>query len=393
MNVSTTVFSAIVGEIYEAALEPARWEQVLHLIGKAVSAETGTVWIHDFADSSASFDGAGSNIAAYIGFEDGALESYAAHYSAVNVWTAREEALPPGSAVTSGQLFPNSSLKRTEFYSDWLRKSDLFHALGSVVERNHTRAVKLSFLRSEQAGEFDEAQFRLMQALMPHIRTAVNIHQRMHSVKALADAALVALDALNFGVILLSQSGTFIHWNATAQRIAARTGAFVIGSAGRVQCASSTATQRITAAISQAIAAARGSGNYGGCMLKITGRQEVQIFVAPVGLSGQRFGPGVAAVLFVRDGGLATVDLSSSLRSIYQMTAAEASLAEALTDGKSLKVFADERGVTLNTVKSQMKNVAAKLGVKRQVDVVREILTGPAVLHVRPCQDVDAGGG
>ena len=129
----------VVQEIYGAALEPARWEGVLAHVAQLVGAEAGSVWIHDFSDSSASFDGTGENVAAFSGFDPDELVRYADHYSSVNVWSADEERFVSGSVVTSSMLFPDTSLRRTEFYGDWLRPQDLFFALGSVVEK----AVKL----------------------------------------------------------------------------------------------------------------------------------------------------------------------------------------------------------------------------------------------------------
>lgn len=376
-------FAAIVEQIHEALLEPARWQQVLQSIGQVVGAQSGSVFIHDFSDSSVSFDSSGVHIASCIGFEGSSLVSFAAYCSTVNVWTAREDPFPPGP-VTAHMLFPNEALKRTEFYGDWLRRVDLLHALGLVVERDRSRGFLMTFLRPEGCGDFEGAPLALTKALMPHIRTAVRVHRRMHGLQAVADASLTALDAMSFGVVLLSQDGSFLHWNETARAISSRTGVLSTGASCALLCTTPGLTTRLATTVRQSVDAAHGQGGFAGSVLRLPGLhgETVQLFVAPAPASSDRFGTGVGAVLFMKESTGAAVDLAASLRSIYQLTAAEAALAEALIEGKSLKVFADERGVTLNTVKSQLKQVTMKVGVKRQVDVVREILTGPAVLHM-----------
>jgi DNA-binding CsgD family transcriptional regulator len=70
---------------------------------------------------------------------------------------------------------------------------------------------------------------------------------------------------------------------------------------------------------------------------------------------------------------------SRRLEIMYEMTAAEAQLTEALVNGKSLQEFADSRRVSMNTVRTQLKSASAKTGARRQADLVRMILTGPAI--------------
>ena len=64
------------------------------------------------------------------------------------------------------------------------------------------------------------------------------------------------------------------------------------------------------------------------------------------------------------------------------MTPAEAALTEALVSGHSLQEFAELRSTSMHTVRTQLKAAAAKAGAKRQADLVRIVLTGPAVLGI-----------
>jgi DNA-binding CsgD family transcriptional regulator len=75
--------------------------------------------------------------------------------------------------------------------------------------------------------------------------------------------------------------------------------------------------------------------------------------------------------------------LVPALQRIYGMTPSEALLTEALVSGRSLAQVAEERAVSIHTVRTQLKAATAKAGAKRQADLVRIILTGPAMRTAR----------
>jgi DNA-binding CsgD family transcriptional regulator len=55
------------------------------------------------------------------------------------------------------------------------------------------------------------------------------------------------------------------------------------------------------------------------------------------------------------------------------LTAAEADVAERVCEGRTLAQVAHLRGVTLNTIKSQMRQIFRKLGVDSRVALVRRL--------------------
>jgi DNA-binding CsgD family transcriptional regulator len=63
---------------------------------------------------------------------------------------------------------------------------------------------------------------------------------------------------------------------------------------------------------------------------------------------------------------------------LYGLTPAEVRLAEAIVGGDRPAEAAKRFGVTLGTVRNQLKAVFAKTGARNQADLVRLALTGPA---------------
>ena len=372
------------GSIYAAGLDSTRWPTVLNQVSGEVGAAAGTIWMHDFRNSGASFETGGKNVSAYVGFDENTLVSYADHFSGINVWAANEEKLAAGSAVTSSILYPDSKLKHTEFYADWLRQQDLFYALGAVVEKQESCAVKLSFLRSERAGVYQAHELNVMRQLMPHLQTAVAMHRQMYRLEALAASTRGVLDLIRFGVILLTDNGTLMYANHSARSIATMTGALRFGPGGVIEAASVGATAKLQNLIRTSALTGAGKGLFSGGAMRLPTRdhRELQVFVAPMPSHATPFGESVSAAIFCNGPDAAVGGLVPSLQAIYQMTLAEASLTEALVNGQSLREFAEQRSTTLNTVRTQLKAATAKAGAKRQVDLVRMILTGPAILNI-----------
>jgi DNA-binding CsgD family transcriptional regulator len=204
--------------------------------------------------------------------------------------------------------------------------------------------------------------------------------QELHGV---AHAALAALERLNFGVLLLGPDAELRHANRRAEEISQRTRAYVAGSSGRLQASAAALSSKLHKAV-VAAAQARGGRDLPGTALRLRGVSggEVHAFVVPVPVGNDHGDKPVVAMMFVADPESRLPNFPEKLRQIYHLSPTEAQLAEALVNGRSLKQFAVERGTSLNTVRTQLRSLAAKVGAKRQVDVVRCLLTGPAVLDL-----------
>lgn len=105
------------------------------------------------------------------------------------------------------------------------------------------------------------------------------------------------------------------------------------------------------------------------------------IFVLPLSWSvSPRTVHRPVSVLFIVDpdeSGQIGADL---LREIYGLTPAEARLTQGILFGQSLQEFADAAEVSINTVRTQLKQVFAKTGTRRQVDLMRVLMSGLAQL-------------
>ena len=83
------------------------------------------------------------------------------------------------------------------------------------------------------------------------------------------------------------------------------------------------------------------------------------------------------ALLLTHDDGPAADELAPQLRRLFRLTQSEAEIAVRIGDGLTLAEIAAERRVSPDTIRSQAKALMAKLGCRRQSEVVALVKTIP----------------
>ncbi|MBU1424443.1 MAG: alpha/beta hydrolase [Gammaproteobacteria bacterium] len=87
------------------------------------------------------------------------------------------------------------------------------------------------------------------------------------------------------------------------------------------------------------------------------------------------------AAIFIASASVKQRIANSALQTIFGLSPAEARLAALLASGVSLNQAADQSCISKNTAKVQLKSVFSKIGVNRQAELVKLILTSPAVFN------------
>jgi len=375
---------ALIEDVYEAGMDGSRWPAFMEKLGSRLNAGFGNLWLLD--TSSWTFNnGDSGHVSAFSGLDASTVGRYKEQYAPLNVWLPGALNLAEGALAVSSSVFPDHRLKRTEFYDVFLRPNDLFYALGGSVVKQGDSNFRMSFVRSEKAGPYTDAELHLMRQLMPHLRNAVVLHRKLHRIQVLAAAGMAALELVPVGVILLNSSGAVAHANQRAHDLLARTGALCFGPGGTIHAASPTANNQLQRLIQDAVRTGAGKGQaHGGALqLRGAGGRRLQVLVTPLAPARAfaAFGDTAMAAIFCSDPDAMIGQLSQRLERMYGMTPAEAQLTEALVNGKSLQEYADTRSVTINTVRTQLKSATAKTGARRQADLVRMVLTGPVIFN------------
>lgn len=376
--------SRLIGKVYEAALDKNKWSDFFEDFAKRQNSHAGLIWSNDFTDRSVDVGQGDSSFSVSHGFSASALQSFADYYASRNVWLEDSRLHSEGAIVTGEMLYAQSRLTKTEYWTDWLRPQNISRTAAAIVQKRDERSVNITLARSEEAGAYTPEELHLFKVLMPHFQAALEMHRRLHRVEALAKTAVGVLDALPFGVVLLNADNRILHVSSKALSLANRSRCVNFMEGQRIQCTRQSDADQVARLVLGASRTGRALRGHAGGVLRMLGRDGVslQLVVVPLPSWSGPFGMEAASAVFINDEqASATGSFGELLRAVYTLTPTEALLTEALVNGQTIQSYAELRHVSMATARTQMRSVMAKVGVTRQSDLVRVVLTGPALLR------------
>jgi DNA-binding CsgD family transcriptional regulator len=384
VRITDAVVLDLVSQIYDAAIDPTRWPKFLSAFARAVESQGTLIYTHNVEtlEASTTFDSTSLNAA--VNFDPAFVSSLGEYYNLVNVWAQNEAVLKPGRLVTGSMLYPMEQLPKTEFYNDWLRPQDFFHAIGGIIVQDGPWATKFSSLRSHRVGDFRPDELRLYQELLPHLARAAHIQRRFAFLQNLSNSSLAVLDTVPAAVMLLDASGRVLHVNSAADAELRRADPLKLNGSGELHTRGPPGVQaalRITTAA--ALNPLRATREKLATVAQLSRRNGETLLVQALPLPRQNCAVAVttishrfAACALVVYGGsspVPTVGLQI-LRHVYGLTPAEVQVVLAIAEGDSIKHYADRRGISRNTAASQLKRAFDKTGLRRQSEIVRWLL-------------------
>lgn len=359
--------SALIGRVYDAALTPECWPDVLAEIAAACGAHTGILY---------EFDGSiGRSVPlGALNLDPALVSEYERYYSNIDVWNRRAFQRPVGEVSQTHKLISDRELLRTEFYNDHLRRIDVFYGTGGAIAREGAYMALIGVQRVHRRGRFEDDESDAIRMVMPHLRRAVRIRRHLGTAVTARANMERALDALDRGVILVDRDARvqFANRNASALLDAADG---VTVEAGRLAGATPVHTNTLRFAIMQAIDGYKKAEQPGDTCLALpraSGGMPLVVVVAPLRTG---FPIGLAkplAVLLIHDRDRGRVPFDHFCRQ-YRLTPAESRLARGLADGRAIKALAESFGVSVYTLRVQLRSIFAKTGVHRQADLMRLI--------------------
>lgn len=379
MIASQQKLSNLLGILYDAAADPGLWETFLQQLAKSTGAESaGLVMIDARKDL--------FTISQSWNVDPEATRLYQAHYGSIDPWAQRGLFRPSGTIENSEALCPPSELARTEIYNDLMRHYSVEHGLFCVVENAQRRWASVSLYRSPASTAFESSEHQVLHLLAPHLQRAFRLHSKFSELKSKSVALHQALDALQSGVIFLGADAEIVLMNRSAEKIVAeRDGLLATRTALLAEHAAESTL--LATAIRQAASPSNGHGISTGSTVLISRRNgpPLQLLVSPIHNSIVETSRLVSAVVFINDPLRCQRPTQALLQTVYGLTPAECRVALLLSDGHAPREIANTVGVTENTVRSQIKSIFSKTGVKRQGELIRLLLinSGTAI-HTKP---------
>jgi DNA-binding CsgD family transcriptional regulator len=375
-------YDDLIGKIYDAAVMPELWSVFLERLSELLNSRGTVLYLMDFASRRSTCHSDEISFLQSVRTSPETVLSYDRYYSKVNVWLEKSSYLPEGELITTDRLFPVQELVKTEWYNDWLKPQDYFHAMIGHLLKQDTLAVRLSLFRTKQQ-PFSADEIALFARVMPHLRRSCLMYRKFSEIKQRQVANSNLLNRLPVGLILFDNCGLAIFVNRAAETLIGSSNGFSLDAAGRCLTGNVTESRALRQLISHAIELKQ--SNAISLHRKNSDRPLSAIVVSLQNQPLPFIHATATAALFICNPELPLNLDDKLLRQCYDLSPAEAKLATALLQGQTPGDYAQMRGISSNTVKTQLKQVLAKTGTHRQAELI-QLLTTAFGLFAAPSQ-------
>ena len=368
MRLDTQDISKLLAGLYEAAANPNQWTPFLRRLAQATGAHSAGLVLrdeeHNFHSISHSWE-----------MDPELCRLYERYYHSVDVWAQRGRSFATGTVLASESLCPLAELRSTEVYNDLMVPSHIEHGLFAMVQSDGVSLNSVSLFRPPSLPEFGDRELEFLQFLSPHLERAFKLYLQFSEMKAASAGFETALDTLSAGVIFFGTKGDVVRMNRSALAVVMERDG-LLGTRAGLRAERLTESAALQKTIWQAASAWNSTGiSVGGTvMISRRSRPPLRIQISPIRNSAIHTSHPITAVAFVDDPLRQHRPTREVLRLLYGLTPAECRVALLLGDGHAPRKIANMIGVTDNTVRSQIKSVFSKTGVRRQGELIRLLL-------------------
>ncbi|MCQ4188608.1 helix-turn-helix transcriptional regulator [Methylocystis suflitae] len=358
-----TDYESLVDQIYEAAANPDLWPQALRDLGGAVDAAGGIITTRR-AD-------------AWTGWRcSGALEPGADAY-----WRKGSQAnvrllafTPAGSGfVTEQDVLTDEEYLADPIMTDYCTPAGLHHAAATVIHVPNGDLVGVQVSRRIGEPQFDREDIARLDAFRPHLARAGFLAARWRLQRL--RAATEALAMIGLPAAILDARGKALAANALIDALNAHIVWLPKDRIALVDPAADALLRRAVAEIADPAATSVRSFPSKGA----AANPAIVHLIPATGEARDLFGGGFGLLIVTAVTASAAPD-AALIQGLFDLTPAEARVARAFAQRKTIDGIAAEFGVSRETIRTQVKSVLAKTGCARQSDLaailVRTTLIG-----------------
>jgi PAS domain-containing protein len=335
---SAEVLSDLIGQIYDCALDPARWEPVVARVQELMSCINSVLAVQAIPSGRillAVTSGIGPALLARV-------EDYGA--DVIDQWggleaMARHSLEDP--VVLSWQR-PRELWQGNRYYVEWAKPQGIVDVIGVLLARDPTVYGSVGFGRHVDAGPVTKDEIDTLRLLVPHFQRAVSI-SRMLDIKAIAVQSFeAALDAVPAGITLVDDDLRIIYANRAAQNMLSA-GEPIASKGGKLLVPSAVSNHALAAAVKQANLNEALIGRRGfGIPARTALGDAAVLHVLPLRHGALRPGlnPAAAAAVFVAPATMPHPAPEQALAALFDLTPTEAKVLGMIGAGKTVAATA-----------------------------------------------------
>jgi DNA-binding CsgD family transcriptional regulator len=360
--------------IYEAVLDRTQWPHLLEALMNSIQGNSAMLRKINPQTRALSFYES-------VGYEAKYAEAYRDHFCHLDPYQRFFQTTAVGHLIATEEKLEARKRYRSEYFNDFEVPQDKIYAIGGVMHREAANEIQFGIQRGSAPGNFQKHDRQLLQLLLPHLACAIKLHCALADAEYRQNLAFSAWDKLRLAVFLHHADGKLFYSNAKAESLLQANTISV--KAGRLALHNEIETAQLHRLLKEA------SHGVGGNIRCHSGKagERLSVWVTPLHTASMpnefsTISGGIA--VFISCLGLLNLPWLP-LTKHYGLTHAEAKLAVALADGKSLEEIAEAQCIAYETARSQLKSIFSKTGTRRQPELVALLLKGAlATVHNEP---------
>lgn len=370
-----------ISQIYDAVLEPDNWLNTIDSFSNLIGAKAAMLSVVDHVYQQHEYTVASGYYRSHPDF-DRLSKEYFEH-----VWLKEQRtyehmvSCPNAGFITdySSLGFDSPGQLATHTPTQWLQKNfGFYYRAGSRL--NNSRAwndlitIQFSDSRKEPLSRSELEQRNIF---LPHFAKIVEINRSFSLLKSRYNAVLEVLDHLQTGVFILSPEGEVILRNSEAERMLDQKDGLQVDIKNRLKTKNTTG--ELTEAIKTLSSTAAGNGVESERIIIVprhSGKDSYIATVSPIrdpNAALDRFFHGV--FVYVVDPTHTSIVSTKGMSELYGLSSAEDKICNALCQGFDAREIAEQRGVSYETVRSQIKKLMKKTDVKSRGALIRLALS------------------
>lgn len=356
---------AVIHGIYDAVETPECWAEAGERIADLVDGRGVHLMLLDDT-----FPGAPLHLNTYLrGDPDGARE-YLEDYAAQDFRYARILGNPHGVIIDERAYVTTEEARRSPIHQELFPKYGTHNLAGSNLSVGEsagwfgisTKAADLSF---------DSEQIAVLGRIAPHLHRAFAMIRSRNRLGLERDIARAALEASDAGIVLFSK-GKADYVSPAATALFGR--GFLMLRRGRAGAALASADKRIEEFFARAAA----TGNPQTLALTDSGEGDsyhlhLHLPAESVRLdaAARRAAPMILSITLFSRKAEVEMETIMAFAAAYGLPSSEARAIAAVINDIELSADAAARGISLETVRKQLKSALARMGLKSQKQLVR----------------------
>jgi len=374
--------ASLINAIYDAAMHPHLWPQVLDAIRVFCSADQCTVFYYDGVERQ-------RNYAAAARLKIQTLDLYLDEFIAPQAAQINNQlrCIPEGNVVTDEDIYRLSGKRYAEIvgakYMQCLWPKLHFQA-GTVLFRNANGCAGLGLQNFEHSTPLTTHNIACLQRLTPHLIQAIYIRQRINLLEKANHVFEAVLKHLHLGVALLDEYENLSFINTEAMRAFSKCADIHFKLHERLHFSNTSSNQNDSPLTKEKKRAKRKIAGDETCIKTDYAQGHLKISFFTIGVQHQKtcthpinneLPVKAHYLVLVQDSHRPCTLPIHYLKQAYGITPAEGELINHMLNGATLIEAAEKRAITHETARWQMKNIMQKTQVHSQTQLSQLMLS------------------